>query len=137
MAGIRINKVLNKELTIPEYNKASVANLADFLDFISVSYYLSHRQDSKFWKDRKEQSFITERMKVWLDKSKDKLQPPDEHILFVNSSWISKLIGFNWFPTLSGGVTGEALVGIEDIRSYNYNKLISQKEYLDRFIYKE
>jgi tryptophan halogenase len=136
MAGIRINKVLNKELTVLEYNKASIANLADFLDFISVSYYLSHRQDSKFWKDRKEQSFITERMKVWLDKSKDKLQPPDEHILFVNSSWISKLIGFNWFPKQKGSATKKALGDIDMIRSYDYNKLISQKEYLDRYIYK-
>jgi hypothetical protein len=75
-------------------------------------------------------------MKVWLEKSKDKLQPPDEHILFVDSSWISKLIGFNWYPKQKGNATKKALGDIDMIRSYDYNKLISQKEYLDTCIYK-
>ena len=137
MAGIRINQVLKGELTKKSYNEKSTANLSDFLDFISVSYYMSHRQDTKFWKDRKEQAFITERMKVWLNMAEKKMQPPEEHILFVDSSWISKLVGFNHLP--SGSIwkdyDGDALKQIDEIREFDYNALICQKEYLDRFIY--
>jgi len=135
MAGIRLNQVLNNEMTIDEYNKNSSANMGDFLDFISVSYHLSHRADSKFWVDRKD-SYITDRMRGWLAKAKTHLQPPEEHILFVNSSWISKLIGFNWLPTkvISQKELDES--SINTIRQYDHSKLISQKEYLDRFIYK-
>jgi tryptophan halogenase len=137
MAGIRINQVLKGGLTQDEYNMASTANLSDFLDFISVSYYLSHRKDSPFWRDRKEQSFITERMRVWLDKARESIQPPDEHILFVDSSWISKLIGFNYLPnhTTWQDYDTSSLEEIGSIRNFEYSKLISQKEYLDRFIY--
>ena len=139
MAGIRINQVLKGELTKKSYNEKSTANLSDFLDFISVSYYMSHRQDTKFWKDRKEQAFITERMKVWLNMAEKKMQPPEEHILFVDSSWISKLVGFNHLP--SGSIwkdyDGDALKQIDEIREFDYNALISQKEYLDKFIYKD
>jgi tryptophan halogenase len=134
VAGIRINQVLKGDTTQEEYNKNSTENLSDFLDYISVSYYLSHRQDTKFWRDRKERAFITERMRVWLKQAKKKLQPPSRHILFVDSSWISKLIGFNYLPN-STNKDAEAQQKIEENRNFDYNSLISQKEYLDRFIY--
>jgi tryptophan 6-halogenase len=136
VAGIRINQVLKGVTTQEEYNKNSTENMSDFLDYISISYYLSHRQDSKFWRDRKQRDFITERMKLWLKQAKKKLQPPSRHILFVDSSWISKLIGFNYLPN-SNIKDAEAEKEIEGCRNFDYNSLISQKEYLDKFIYKD
>jgi tryptophan halogenase len=135
MAGIRINQVLQEEITQDKYNTLSTANISDFLDFISVNYYMSHRQDSKFWKDRREQAFITERMKVWLKMAKKKIQPPSQHILFVDSSWISKLIGFNHLPNKKD--EKKALKEIEEIRNFDVTMLLSQKDYLERFIYKD
>jgi tryptophan halogenase len=135
MAGIRINQALKGEITKEQYNSMATENLSDFLDFISVSYNMSHRQDTKFWKDRKNQGFITERMSEWLEKAKTKMQPPEKHILFVNSSWISKLVGFNHLPE-SSNTDAQAEQEIDEIRGFDYNSLISQKEYLDRFIYK-
>jgi hypothetical protein len=137
MAGIRLSLVLDGKISSKQYNNATRDNLDDFLDFISVSYALSHRCDSDFWMDRKKQAFITERMKVWLKLAKRKIQPPEKHILFVDSSWISKLIGFNYLPNdvLWQHKNDDAIKEIAEIRTFKYNDLISQKEYLDRFIY--
>ena len=140
LAGIRIGEVIKGDITSEEFNKDSVSNLDDYLDYISLGYYLSHRNDSEFWRSRNDNAFITDRMKEWLDRCKYKLQPPEKHILFVDSSWISKLIGHGYFPTEKFNYRDADMdmvkAQMSEVKNFDYNALISQKEYLDKFIYR-
>jgi tryptophan 6-halogenase len=139
LAGIRIAEVIAGKTTVEKYNKDSVSNLDDYLDYISLGYYLSHRNDSEFWRSKGENAFITDRMKDWLDRCKYEMQPPEKHILFVDSSWISKLIGHGYYPEEKfdyRDVDMETVkMQMEEVKNFDYNSLISQKEYLDKFVY--
>jgi len=140
VAGIRLNDVMTGKLNIDEYNQKATSNIEDFLDYISIGYRLSHRQDSKFWRDRTN-SHITPRMEEWLRLCKEELQPPPKKKLFVPSSWISKAIAFGVFPKNS--IFKEysrkeheiANKNMAKFRETDYNNLMSQKDYLDKFIY--
>jgi len=146
------------------YNDITSTSLEDTLDFISTNYYMSSRDDSAFWKSRGKNTHITERMKAWLDTCKKALLPPIRDVMFIPSCWISKLIGFGYFPEKDGfedrepwslptysGTNFEprnrhkykyvdeinASRQMEEIRKFDRTMLSSQKDYLDKFIYKE
>ena len=136
VAGIRLDMLINDNMSVDDYNKQTTSNLEDYLDFISVNYYLSHREDSAFWKSQKN-AHITNKMHKWVDNLKDKLQAPDKRELFVDSSWVSKAIGFNNFPNTHDNIySEEANTKIAEFREIDHNNLMSQKEYLDKYIYK-
>jgi len=140
VAGMRLFDVTTGELTIDEYNQKATSNIEDFLDYISIGYNLSHRQDSKFWRDRTN-SHITPRMEEWLSLCKEEMQPPPKKKLFVPSSWISKAIGFGVFPknAMFKDYSKEEHKKVDDeiskYREFDHTNLLSQKEYLDKFIY--
>lgn len=141
LSGIRIDDVINGRTSIEKYNEEFETNIKDFLDFISIGYYLSGRNDSDFWKDQND-SCITDKMQEWISSCKYKMQPPSKKELFVNSSWISKLIGFNVFPETSmfdeynKEEDENAEKFMSEMKSFDLNTKLTQKEYLDKFIYK-
>jgi hypothetical protein len=81
-------------------------------------------------------------MEEWLSLCKEEMQPPPKKKLFVPSSWISKAIGFGVFPKdamfedYSKEEHDKANGKISEFRETDYNNLMSQKEYLDKYIYK-
>jgi len=141
VAGIRINDVINNDITIKQYNSEVQVMMEDFIDYISTQYYLSHRDDSEFWRAQKD-SHISKKMQEWIVSSKNKMQPPSRKELFVDSSWISKAVGFGLFPSTSmfAGYSDEgankANAHSKKINDFDFDGRISQKEYLDRFVYK-
>ena len=140
-AGKGLSRYLKGEFKKIDYNKKVASGIEAFLDYISVGYYLSHRQDTQFWKDQNN-THLTEKMHSWIEDSKVKLQASSKVALFADSSWISKAIGFNLFPVSSefdGYNKDDSLKAdahIKQMREFDYAGRISQKEYLDRFIYK-
>jgi hypothetical protein len=141
IAGIRINEVLKGELTTKEYNFKSVDNFHDFVDYISIGYYMSHRNDSEFWRARGKNTPISDRMKEWLEQCKTEIKAPSQKIMFVPSCWVSKAIGFGNFPINDNSEFSVTEVNkiesqMKEIKNFDFHKLINQKEYLDRFVYK-
>lgn len=139
LAGIRLNNYLNGELSKEEINEEYNSNLQDYLDYISVGYYLSHRNDTPFWRYIQENAKISDKMREWIDDCKEELQPPEQGVLFVDSSWISKAIGFNLqgskdkkFRTADMELIKSQMQHVKD---FDYSSLLSQNEYLKRFIY--
>lgn len=142
LAGIRINDVLNGKMTVDEFNEVTVENFKDFVDYISIGYYMSHRNDSEFWRSKGKNTQISDRMKEWLKELEHGIKAPEQKIMFVPSCWISKAIGHARFPinditeqTEQERVT--ALEQMETIKNFDYHQLINQKEYLDKFIYQK
>jgi len=133
MAGINIDKALKGDFLKEDYNNFTSAGLGDFIDFISIGYYMSHRTDSAFWRSKGKNTPISDRMKRWLEDGGD---APEDTILFVKSSWLTKQIIFNNFPETVEDPK-DMSKEISNIKNFDTSKLISQKEYLDRFIYKE
>ena len=163
-AVYNIHEVLNERMSKEVYNDITSTSLADTMDFISTNYYMSHRDDSPFWRSRGKNTHITERMKDWLETCKKALLPPMKDVMFIPSCWVSKLIGFKFYPTGDGFEAKEphslptfsgtnfeprnihkykyvdeinAQRQMDEIRNFDTSTLISQKEYLDKFIYKE
>jgi|LWDU01.1.fsa_nt_gi tryptophan halogenase len=141
IAGIRLNKVLQNKETVDEFNDQFVDNFHDFIDYISIGYYMSHRNDTEYWRSRGKNTQISDRMKTWLEQSEHEIKSPDRKLLFVPSCWISKTIGFNNFPIEDlSKYSEEDIIHAEEqmneIKNFDFHKLIPQKEYLDRFVYK-
>jgi len=159
-----LHGLLNGNMSKDVYNDITSTSLSDTMDFISTNYYMSHRDDSAFWRSRGKNTHITERMKQWLETCKKALLPPLKDVMFIPSCWISKLIGFSFFPKGDGFEKSEpwslptfsgtnfeprnihkykyvdeinAQQQMDEIRNFDTSVLISQKEYLDKFIYKD
>ena len=162
-AAYNLHKLFEGHMTKEIYNDITSTSLEDTLDFISTGYYMSNREDSAFWRSRGKNTHITDRMKSWLETCKKALLPPIRDVFWIPSCWISKLIGFGYFPEKDGfeekepwslptysGTNFEprnkhkykyvdeinAKRQMEEIRNFDTSVFISQKEYLDRFIYK-
>jgi len=141
LSSIRIDHIINGEFTVKEYNEEVQINYKDFMDFISTGYAMSRRNDTEFWKEQKIEN-ISNKMKEWLKSAKEKMQPPEQKELFVRSSWISKLIGSKYFPDnfmfdeYNAKDAEKADKFMNKMRSFDLNSKLSQKEYLDKFIYK-
>jgi len=161
---INTKEVLDGNMSIDEFNNKYENTLMDTLDWISTQYYLSDRDDSEFWKFKaRNKTQIRPRMQKWLESCKYTILPPEQDILFYPSCWYAKLIGSEEFPEGSGfvcGTEGDSLPSYSDsnfkpqnkfkykemdelnakiqmnkVRNFNTDVLLSQKEYLDRFIY--
>jgi hypothetical protein len=158
-----IVKVEEGKITKKEVNTIFHETLVDTLDFLSTNYYLSHRQDSEFWRAKSgNESQITPRMKEWLKETEVALAPPKKDLFWSPHTWIYKLIGFNRFPKGDGFESKEpetiptysatnfeprnkfkykemdelnARIQMDKIRNFDADVLISQKAYLDKFIY--
>jgi tryptophan halogenase len=158
-----LNQVRKGKMTKDEFNGVFEATLFDTLDFLSTQYYMSHRDDSEFWKAKAHNdSQITDRMKEWLETTKKALLPPKDDVLFLTNCWIAKLVGFEKFPEGDGFTDSEprtlptysgtnfeprnifkykemdelnARIQMDKIRNFDADVLISQKAYLDKFIY--
>lgn len=140
VAGIRISKVINGEMDIPEYNHMAMRAVEDFKDYISLGYRLTHRNDSEFWRSRGKNTVLSDRMEEWLERCKYELIPPEDIRWFVPSSWISKLIGFGYYPTEDKTKYRDvdqmlAERQMQEVKNFNWHKLLSQKEFLDKFRY--
>jgi 2-polyprenyl-6-methoxyphenol hydroxylase-like FAD-dependent oxidoreductase len=151
-------------ITKDEFNDKYENTLFDTLDWISTQYYLSKRDDSEFWRFKSgNETQIRPRMVEWLKSCEKEILPPEEDILFYPSLWYAKLIGFERYPEGDGFPDKEddmlptysgtnfppqnrfkykemdevnARMVMEQRRSFDDSVFISQKEYLDRFIYK-
>ena len=157
-----LHEVLDGQMSKEVYNDIASESLADTLDFLSTNYYMSHRDDSKFWKSRGKNTHITQRMKSWLETCKKALLPPVKDVFWIPSCWVAKLIGFGFFPEGNGFKESEpkslptfsatnfeprnihkykyvdelnAQQHMDEIRNFDTSVLISQKEYLDKYIY--
>lgn len=139
LAGIRIKDVIDGDMSIKDFNSEYCSNLQDYLDYISLGYYLSHRDDTPFWRDRQNTAVISDKMKELLESQESGLKPPKQGVLFVDSSWISKLIGFGISSKeeFNPRTADMELVKkqMQDIKNFDYNSLMYQKDYLDKFIY--
>ena len=141
VAGMNVSEYLKGTKTSEEHNQEASYALGAFLDFISSNYYLSKRRDTPFWKSQ-DTTHLTEKMHRWINESKEELKPSPRVELFVDSSWVSKAIGFNLFPEnamferYDETLSKLADSWMEKIRTFDYTGRISQKEYLDTFIYR-
>jgi len=138
--GIRVSEVIKGEATKEEFNKLAGSGITDFLDYISLGYRLTHRNDTEFWRSRGKNTPLSDRMEEWLERCKYELVPPKDIRWFVPSSWISKLIGFGYYPTNDKTKyrdVDEMLAErqMNEVKNFNWSKLLSQKEFLDRFRY--
>ena len=133
-AGRTVKSVMDGKLTIDQYNGKVNGGMADFVDFISIGYYMSHRNDSEFWRSRDGKT-ISKKMTDWLEKEGE---TPKDTQLFLESSWLSKQIMFNRFPDTHKSIGDEEKIQkeMDKVKSFDFKELLSQKEYLDRFIYK-
>ena len=133
-AGRNIKSWLEGNLTTEQYNKKVETGLGDFVDFISIGYYMSHRTDSEFWRSR-DRNAISKKMIHWLEEDGE---IPKDTQLFLESSWLSKQIMFNRFPDTHKTIGDEEKIQkeMDKVKSFDFKELLSQKEYLDRFIYK-
>ena len=140
LSGIRIKEVLNGDMTVDEFNKISVDNFKDFIDYISIGYYMSHRNDSEFWRSKGKNTQISDKMKVWMKRLESEISAPEQKVMFVPSCWISKAIGHGRFPIVDTvkqtEETDDDLEQMETIKNFDYHQLINQKEYLDKFVYR-
>jgi len=160
---VNIHEVFYGRMTKEECNDKYEYTLFDTLDWISTQYYMSERQDSDFWRFKsKNKSQIRKRMIDWLEDCKKAILPPEEDILFYPTCWYAKLIGFEYYPDGDGFPEEEnktlptysdsnfkpqnkfkfkemdylnAKIQMDKIRNFDVESLISQKEYLDKFIY--
>ena len=161
---INIQEVFKETITIDDFNDKYEHTLMDTLDWVSTNYYMSSRQDSEFWRFKsRNENQIRPRMQEWLKSCEKTIVPPKEDILFFPSCWYAKLVGFEMFPEGDGfdDTEGDVLptysnsnfkpqnkfkykemdelnarTVMNQRRSFDTSVLISQKEYLDRFIYK-
>jgi hypothetical protein len=138
--GIRVSEVLNGEATKEEFNSLADTGINDFLDYISLGYRLTHRNDSEFWRSRGKNTVLSDRMEEWLERCKYELVPPEDIRWFVPSSWISKLIGFGYYPTEDKTKYRDvdqmlAERQMQEVKNFDWHKLLSQKEFLDKFRY--
>ena len=160
---INIDDVFFGSSTKEEFNNKYEATLMDTLDWVSTQYYMSHRQDSDFWRFKSgNKTQIRQRMIDWLKSCEYEMLPPEDDILFYPTCWYAKLVGFGFFPKGDGFPDKEtkslptysssnfkpqnrfkykkmdelnARRIMDEIRNFDTSVLISQKEYLDRFIY--
>ena len=154
VASQRISKVLSGLMTVKRYNESVNKDTQDFVDYISIGYYFSHRDDSPFWRDRSYgKTEISDRMKQWVEQLKYELVPPEMTRWFVPSSWISKAIGFGKFPDKSVDISKIsdatsknrtefrevdqilAEKQMKEVKNFKWQHLLSQKEFLDKFRY--
>jgi len=159
-----IDAVFKGEITTEDFNDKYEATLFDTLDWVSTQYYMSHRQDSEFWRFKSgNKTQIRQRMIDWLEDCKTAMLPPKDDILFYPTCWYAKLVGFEYYPEGDGFPETEnmslptysgtqfppqnkfkfkemdalnARIQMEKIRNFDTRKLLSQKDYLDKFIYK-
>lgn len=157
------NEVFKGKIDIEDFNNKYEETLFDTLDWISTQYYLSKRQDSEFWRFKSgNKTQVRQRMLDWLDSCKEKIMPPEEDVLFFAGCWYAKLIGFELYPEGDGfpDTEGDTLptysnsnfkpqnifkykemdelnarMVMDQRRNFNTDVLVSQKEYLDKFIY--
>jgi 2-polyprenyl-6-methoxyphenol hydroxylase-like FAD-dependent oxidoreductase len=157
-------EVFDKKISVDQFNDKYETTLFDTLDWISTQYYMSHRQDSDFWKFKSQNiSQIRPRMIEWLESCKKAMLPPEQDILFNPSHWYGKLVGFGYYPEGDGFPDTEedtlptysgtnfppqnkfkykemdelnARMVMDQRRNFDPSILISQKDYLDKFIYK-
>ena len=162
---VNIHEVFAGKMDKEECNDKFEATLFDTLDWISSQYYMSHRQDSAFWRFKSQNDTqIRPRMKEWLESCKTAMLPPKDDLLFYPTCWYAKLVGFEYYPVGDGFPIEESMslptfsdsnfkpqnkfkykemddlnarMQMEKIRNFDTSVFISQKEYLDRFIYKE
>jgi len=159
-----IDEVFFGNMTKEEFNDKYEATLFDTLDWISTQYYMSHRQDSEYWRFKSgNKTQVRQRMLDWLESCEEAMLPPEDDILFYPTNWYAKLVGFGFYPKGDGfpGKETKSLPTYSDsnfkpqnkfkykemdelnaryimneIRNFDPSVFISQKEYLDRFIYK-
>jgi len=153
VASQRVSQVIKGEIDVEKYNQNGNKDLQDFIDYISVGYYFSHRNDSQFWRDRAGKTALSDRMEQWVDQLQYELVPPEETRWFVPSSWITKAIGFNRYPKedinmlkmsdASSKTRTEyrevdqilAEQQMKEVKNFKWEHLLSQKEFLEKFRY--
>jgi hypothetical protein len=162
---VNINEVFVGRMDKEKCNDIFESALFDTLDWVSTKYYMSHRQDSAFWRFKSQNDTqIRPRMKEWLESCKTAMLPPKDDVLFFPSCWYGKLVGFEYYPVGDGFPIEESMslptfsdsnfkpqnkfkykemddlnarIQMDKIRNFDTSVFISQKEYLDRFIYKD
>jgi len=162
---VNIHEVFDNKMTKEECNDKFEDTLFDTLDWISSQYYMSHRQDSEFWRFKSHnKTQIRPRMVEWLEECKYSMVPPEKDLLFYPTCWYAKLVSFGHYPEGTGFPDKEhmslptfsdtafgprnkfkykemddlnARVQMDKVRNFDTRGLLSQKEYLDRFIYCE
>lgn len=139
MSAEGISDFLKDDKSVEEYNNTSNFILKSFLNFISTNYYLSHRKDSYFWKSKGENTKLSPEMLRWIEMINKGATAPINTIL-PPSSWFSKLIGFNHYKInknvkMSDDLQKQVMELNDKLRSNNTQNLLSQYEYLKKYIY--